>query len=156
MNYILFVSFFPQLFAGPIVYHREMASQFRNKKIFNFDFDVFTPGLILFFLGLFKKVVLADNLAVLVSPVYDNFHDQLSKPDTINFVSSWKASLAYTFQLYFDFSGYSDMAIGISNMFGIRLPLNFNSLLNFQCWGTRHYLFLFSILRNARLLRCSE
>jgi len=130
LHYVLFVAFFPQISAGPIAYHREMSPQYRNKENFKFSFDNLTLGIVIFILGLFKKTVLADNLALYVSPVFDNFKtglDNAPKDNVLDFVNSWKAALAYTFQLYFDFSGYSDMAIGSAQMFGIKLPLNFNS-----------------------------
>jgi D-alanyl-lipoteichoic acid acyltransferase DltB (MBOAT superfamily) len=121
VNYALFVSFFPQLIAGPIVHHRDMMPQFfaaRGPRAH----DV-ALGLSVFIAGLFKKVVLADNLAPFASPVFaaaDMGADVAS-------IEAWGAALAYTFQIYFDFSGYSDMAIGLALLFGIRLPINFNS-----------------------------
>lgn len=121
VNYALFVSFFPQLIAGPIVHHRDMMPQFfaaRGPRAH----DV-ALGLTVFIAGLFKKVVLADNLAPFASPVFaaaDMGADVAS-------IEAWGAALAYTFQIYFDFSGYSDMAIGLALLFGIRLPVNFNS-----------------------------
>lgn len=121
INYALFVSFFPQLIAGPIVHHREMMPQFfaaRGPRAY----DV-ALGLSVFVAGLFKKVVLADNLAPFASPIFaaaDMGADVAS-------IEAWGAALAYTFQIYFDFSGYSDMAIGLALLFGIRLPINFNS-----------------------------
>jgi len=129
-HYFLFVAFFPQISAGPIAYHKEMSPQYRNHDNFRFSYDNLTLGFIIFCLGLFKKTVIADNLAVSVSPVFDNFQnglDNTPKDNVLDLVNSWKAALAYTFQLYFDFSGYSDMAIGSAQMFGIKLPLNFNS-----------------------------
>lgn len=121
VNYALFVSFFPQLIAGPIVHHREMMPQFFTGRGPRAR-DV-ALGLTVFIAGLFKKVVLADNLAPFASPVFavaDLGGDVAS-------VEAWGAALAYTFQIYFDFSGYSDMAIGLALLFGIRLPINFNS-----------------------------
>lgn len=123
LHYCLFVCFFPQLIAGPIVHHKEMLPQFRKDSIYTMKIDNLAIGITVFFIGLFKKVVLADNLALAVTPVFDG---RLPIAE-LSFVQSWIAALAYTFQLYFDFSGYSDMAIGIARMFGIRLPLNFNS-----------------------------
>jgi alginate O-acetyltransferase complex protein AlgI len=130
LDYALFVSFFPQITAGPIAYHREISPQLKNSDGLRFRFENLSPGFVLFCLGLFKKVVIADNLAFVVSPFFDGGAIDpengaaLIVPDLVN---SWKAALAYTFQLYFDFSGYSDMAIGIAHIFGIKLPLNFNS-----------------------------
>jgi len=123
LHYCLFVTFFPQLIAGPIVHHREMMPQFANNKIYKFNYNDFAIGITVFILGLFKKVVIADGLAGYVSPVFSS----AETVQVINFMDAWIASLAYTFQLYFDFSGYSEMALGLACMFGIRLPLNFFS-----------------------------
>ena len=124
IHYCLFVSFFPQLIAGPIVHHREMLPQFermapRRKQILR----NLMVGLSIFALGLFKKSILADNLALIANPVFHSAEQ--GRP--IDFLSGWMGALGYTFQLYFDFSGYSDMAIGLGRCFGIRLPVNFNS-----------------------------
>lgn len=97
--------------------------QFANNKIYKFNYNDFAIGITVFILGLFKKVVIADGLAVYVSPVFSS----AERVQVINFMDAWIASLAYTFQLYFDFSGYSEMALGLACMFGIRLPLNFFS-----------------------------
>ena len=121
VNYALFVSFFPQLIAGPIVHHRDMMPQFfaaRGPRAY----DV-ALGLSVFIAGLFKKVMLADNLAPFASPVFA----AADMGADIASIEAWGAALAYTFQIYFDFSGYSDMAIGLALLFGIRLPMNFNS-----------------------------
>ena len=123
LNYLLFVTFFPQLIAGPIVHHRETLPQFANKRILRFDARHLSIGSTIFFIGLFKKVVIADNLADFATPVFGAADSGLP----VTFAEAWGAALAYTFQLYFDFSGYSDMAIGLARMFGIRLPVNFNS-----------------------------
>lgn len=122
-HYCLFVLFFPQLIAGPIVHHSEMLPQFSQEKIYKFSQSVFSIGLTIFLIGLFKKVVLADGVAVYASPVFAASENG----EVITFFEAWAAALGYTFQLYFDFSGYSDMAIGIAGMFGIKLPMNFNS-----------------------------
>ncbi len=124
LDYCLFVIFFPQLIAGPIVHHHEMLPQFKNKKVFRFRLPQFLIGLTIFFIGLFKKVVIADTVAQYSTPVFDAAFTGLSP---ITFFAAWGGALAYTFQLYFDFSGYSDMAIGIARMCGILLPLNFHS-----------------------------
>lgn len=121
ITYSLFVIFFPHVSAGPIVYHREMASQYRNVEELKFSFDNMTAGAVLFSIGLFKKTTIADNLANVVAAVFNN------KEGVLDAYLSWKGSLAYTFQLYFDFSGYSDMAVGLANIFGIRIPINFLS-----------------------------
>jgi alginate O-acetyltransferase complex protein AlgI len=122
-EYALFVTFFPQLIAGPIVHHSEMIPQFLNRKSILFRIENISVGLTIFMIGLFKKVVLADNLALHATPV---FSDALAG-QSVDFYAAWIAALSYTFQLYFDFSGYSDMAIGAARLFGIRLPINFFS-----------------------------
>jgi D-alanyl-lipoteichoic acid acyltransferase DltB (MBOAT superfamily) len=123
IHYCLFVTFFPQLIAGPIVHHREMLPQFANERLYRFNHMHFAVGATIFFLGLFKKVILADNAAVYADPVFEAAESGAE----LGFFEAWGGALAYTFQLYFDFSGYSDMAIGLARMFGIRLPLNFYS-----------------------------
>ena len=122
-EYALFVTFFPQLIAGPIVHHKEIMPQISNLQVTPFDINKFHIGMLIFIIGLSKKLVLADNLALLANPVFD-ITDQAQ---SVDFVSAWVGSLAYTFQLYFDFSAYSDMAIGLGLMFGLKLPINFNS-----------------------------
>ena len=123
LHYSLFVTFFPQLIAGPIVHHKEMLPQFSKDVIYRLNQSNLSVGLAIFFLGLFKKVVLADGVSAYATPVFDAAENGV----TVTFFEAWAGALAYTFQLYFDFSGYSDMAIGIARMFNIRLPLNFNS-----------------------------
>jgi alginate O-acetyltransferase complex protein AlgI len=123
LHYCLFVSFFPQLIAGPIVHHKEMLPQFLQKENLHPKLSNFVIGISIFSIGLFKKTVIADSLSTYVGPVYDN-------PGIIqelDFFVAWGSTLAYTFQLYFDFSGYSDMAIGCARIFGIKLPVNFFS-----------------------------
>lgn len=123
LHYCLFVTFFPQLIAGPIVHHKEMLPQFdQRKNLHQLSYNMMV-GLSIFAVGLFKKTVLADQLSHYVSPVFDRPDEMAS----LDFVRAWSSTLAYTFQLYFDFSGYSDMAIGIARMFGIILPINFFS-----------------------------
>ena len=123
MHYCLFVCFFPQLIAGPIVHHKQVLPQFlQTTKRLNWRENLAIGGT-LFFIGLFKKVVFADNLALVASPIFA----EAELGHSINLVDAWTATLAYSLQLYFDFSGYSDMAIGLARMFGIRLPENFNS-----------------------------
>ncbi|MEM7255544.1 MAG: MBOAT family protein [Pseudomonadota bacterium] len=123
LHYCLFVTFFPQLIAGPIVHHREMLPQFARAETYRPLFSNFTVGLTIFALGLFKKVIIADNFALVATPVFD----AAQAGADITFFDAWRGAFAYTFQLYFDFSGYSDMAIGLARLFGIRLPLNFHS-----------------------------
>lgn len=120
LNYCLFVSFFPQLIAGPIVHHKEMMPQFARLKNAFLNWKNVTMGLFIFSIGLFKKVVVADTFAIWASAGFDG-------AEALSFLEAWTASLSYTFQLYYDFSGYTDMAIGSAYMFNVRLPLNFNS-----------------------------
>ena len=121
-HYGLFVTYFPHLIAGPVLHHKEMMPQFAKASTYKLNFENFSVGLTIFFIGLFKKVILADGAATFVAPVF-NMHAGMSP----TVLEAWGGALAYTFQLYFDFSGYSDMAIGLSRMFGIVLPLNFHS-----------------------------
>lgn len=123
VEYMFFVTFFPQLIAGPITCHRSMIEQLSQNSIYRFSSDKLAIGLTIFLIGLFKKVLIADPISVHVSPVFDAANLETK----IRFFEAWSASLAYTFQLYFDFSGYSDMAIGCAWMFGIKVPVNFNS-----------------------------
>lgn len=120
LNYALFVSFFPQLIAGPIVHHSEVMGQFLDKSKKVMQTENIAKGLFIFSVGLFKKVAIADSFAVWANEGYRNV-EALTTSD------AWVTSLAYTFQLYFDFSGYSDMAIGLALLFNIALPINFNS-----------------------------
>lgn len=123
LHYALFVTFFPQLIAGPIVHHKEMLPQFMKKDDGSSHSSNLAVGLTIFFIGLFKKAVLADGVAVYASPVFAT----AASGESLDFFQAWGGALAYTMQLYFDFSGYSDMAIGASRMFGIKLPINFHS-----------------------------
>ena len=121
-DYCLFVLFFPQLIAGPIVHYREMMPQFRGASC-RFDEDNVSVGLTLFAFGLFEKLLLADSIAPFVTPVYE----RAASGSSIGLLSAWIAAVGVTLQIYFDFSGYTDMALGISRLFGVRLPPNFNS-----------------------------
>ena len=123
LHYCLFVTFFPQLIAGPIVHHKEMLPQFARDAIYRINPEHLAVGFTIFAIGLFKKVVIADRLAEYATPVFD----AAAGGALVSTQAAWGATLAYTLQLYFDFSGYSDMAIGLARMFGIRLPLNFHS-----------------------------
>lgn len=123
LRYSLFVTFFPQLIAGPIVYHEEVLPQYAKEKTYHFNYENLAIGLTIFIIGLFKKTVLADSVAVYATPYFSAAEQGIA----LSFFEAWQGALAYTFQLYFDFSGYSDMAIGLGRMFGIRLPLNFYS-----------------------------
>src|SRR5438874_10110851 len=118
-HYALFVTYFPHLIAGPILHHKDMIPQFARKETKHPDAHLMLCGIIIFAIGLFKKTCLADGIQPLVALAFD--------ARSPSFDQAWLGALAYTFQLYFDFSGYSDMAIGISLMFGIFLPVNFNS-----------------------------
>src|SRR6267142_241856 len=121
-DYCIFVLFFPQLIAGPIVHYRQMMPQFDATPC-RFDKDNLAVGLTLLFFGLFKKVVFADNIALFVTPIYEHS----AAGGATSFLMAWMAALGFTLQIYFDFSGYSDMALGLARCFGIRLPMNFNS-----------------------------
>ncbi len=123
IHYCLFVTFFPQLIAGPIVHHKEMLPQFAKVLGDKFNQKNLSVGLTIFTFGLFKKVIIADTLATYATPVFTAAEQGI----TLTFFEAWCGALAYTFQLYFDFSGYSDMAIGLGRIIGIYLPLNFNS-----------------------------
>lgn len=119
-NYVLFVTFFPHLIAGPILHHREIMPQFADNATYQVNGSRLTAGFTLFVLGLVKKVVFADTIA----PYADI---GFSHTGELGLLSAWSTALAYSMQLYFDFSGYSDMAVGLGAMFGVRLPINFNS-----------------------------
>lgn len=119
-EYCLFVTFFPQLIAGPIVHHKEMMPQFEEKKNASFNTKNIALGIYIFILGLSKKVLVADSFATVANAGY-------GAEKALSFFESWITSLSYTMQLYFDFSGYCDMAIGAALLFNIVLPINFNS-----------------------------
>lgn len=121
-DYLLFVTFFPQLIAGPIVHHKEMMPQFREDTSGSLHANL-SLGMTLFVIGLSKKVLIADTLAPYASLTFGHASDGVA----INIISAWIAAFAFSFQLYFDFSGYSDMALGIGAMYGIFLPVNFLS-----------------------------
>ena len=120
LDFSLFISFFPQLVAGPIVFAQDVMSQYRNDQKRFFNIDNFSKGTFIFIIGLFKKIVIADSLNHIVS---QGFY----QPEYINFSQAWISSISYTLQIFFDFSGYSDMAIGLAKMFNIDLPVNFYS-----------------------------
>ncbi len=144
LNYCLFVTFFPQLIAGPIVHHKEMMPQFANLKNRIINYKNIALGLFIFSIGLFKKVVIADSFAVWATNGFD-------KATVLNLFEAWATSLSYTFQLYFDFSGYCDMAIGAALLFNIKLPINFNSpykALNIQDFWRRWHITLSRFLRD--------
>jgi alginate O-acetyltransferase complex protein AlgI len=119
LDYCLFVTFFPHLIAGPILHHREMMPQFADPRTFRFGWENMAVGLTLFIIGLAKKVVIADNLVWAVSVAFSTANPGL--------LAAWDGALSFSLQLYFDFSGYSDMACGLAILFGLRFPANFNS-----------------------------
>ncbi len=123
IEYLGFVTFFPHLIAGPILNHKTIMPQLHSLPQREYDWTKAALGLSLLALGLFKKVVIADELAKYASPVFT----AADSGEIITIIQAWEGALGYSFQLYFDFSAYSDMAIGIGLMFGIRLPDNFNS-----------------------------
>jgi alginate O-acetyltransferase complex protein AlgI len=120
IDFLFFVTFFPQLIAGPITYHSELMAQLKKPEKYAINFNNMSSGLYIFAIGLFKKVIIADTFAVWATEGYSNI-------EALSLVDSWIATLSYTFQLYFDFSGYCDMAIGIALFFNFILPVNFNS-----------------------------
>ncbi|MCK5877277.1 MAG: MBOAT family protein [Candidatus Marithrix sp.] len=136
-NYALFISFFPQLIAGPIVHYQEIVPQMGQRRSFTTINQDLQIGLTIFLIGLFKKFAIADTLAIYASPIFV----QADSLVVLDGMIAWRATFAYAFQIYFDFSGYSDMAIGLGRLFGFRLPLNFFSpykALNisdfWRCW----------------------
>ena len=137
IHYTLFVTYFPHLIAGPVLHHKEMMPQFARRDTCQINWDNVATGLTIFVLGLSKKVLIADSLADYATPIF-TFAASGGQPMLFE---AWVGGLAYTLQLYFDFSGYSDMAIGLSLMFNVRLPMNFNSpykatsIIEFwRCW----------------------
>jgi D-alanyl-lipoteichoic acid acyltransferase DltB (MBOAT superfamily) len=122
-HYLLYVTFFPQLIAGPIVRPKELLPQLSRSRSSAFRSDDIALGVTVFGIGLFKKMIIADHVSQWVSPVFASAGGE----GAILFLDAWTAALSYTFQLYFDFSGYSDMAIGLACLFGVRLPGNFFS-----------------------------
>ena len=120
LNYVTFVTFFPQLIAGPIVLYDEMIPQFQDISRRKLDSTSFARGIYLFVLGLAKKVLLADTFGLMANYGF-------AQTFSLDTLSTIVVVLSYTFELYFDFSGYSDMAIGLGQMFNIKLPINFDS-----------------------------
>ncbi len=144
LSYCLFVSFFPQLIAGPIVRHKEMMPQFLRLRNCIVNWNNIAKGLFIFTLGLFKKVAIADTFSVWANIGFGS-------STSLSFYDSWIASLSYTFQLYYDFSGYSDMAIGAALLLNIHLPINFNSpyrAVNIQDFWRRWHITLSNWLRD--------
>jgi len=144
INYALFIAFFPQLIAGPIVHHKDMMPQFAVCTSLHVRYRNISLGLFIFSVGLFKKVILADTFAQWATLGFD-------EKVTLGFLEAWMTSISYTFQLYFDFSGYTDMAIGAALLFNIRLPINFNSpykALSIQDFWRRWHITLSRFLRD--------
>lgn len=124
IDYMLFVSFWPQLIAGPIVHHKEMLPQFQRETWKNHRWVDASVGITILLIGLFKKVCIADNLAPMANSIFELAASDTRDPTILE---GWAGATIYALQIYFDFSGYSDMAIGAARLFGIRLPLNFHS-----------------------------
>jgi len=144
LNYCLFVTFFPQLIAGPIVHHSQMMPQFDSVWNRLLRWRNVAQGSFIFAMGLFKKIVIADSFAVWADQGFDS-------EQALSFFDAWGASLSYSFQLYYDFSGYCDMAIGAALLFNIRLPINFNSpykALDIQDFWRRWHITLSNWLRD--------
>lgn len=120
LRYALFVSFFPHLLSGPILYHKPMMTQFQNASLLTVNWDNMSRGMTLFIIGLMKKVLIADTFSAFVAGGFGHTGD-------IELAAAWLTILAYMLQLYFDFSGYSDMAVGMSRMMNISIPINFNA-----------------------------
>jgi alginate O-acetyltransferase complex protein AlgI len=120
LSYMLFVTFFPHLIAGPILHNREMMPQFADPKTFQFRIENLAIGVAIFIFGISKKVLLADPLGFAADAGF-------ADPGSLGTRGAWLVVLSYSLQLYFDFSGYSDMAIGLARMFGLVFPINFNS-----------------------------
>lgn len=147
VHFGLFVTYFPHLIAGPVLHHAQMMPQFKEAATYKLHLPNVSAGLLIFAIGLFKKIVIADGISPYADAVFDaSFAGQ--PPDAIE---AWIGALAYTFQLYFDFSGYSDMAIGLSWMFNVRLPYNFDSpyrALNISDFWRRWHMTLSAFLRD--------
>ncbi len=123
VQYAFFVTFFPQLIAGPIVHYKEMVPQLLAKPRFSPQATNIAIGLTIFTVGLFKKVVLADGIAYYANPIFR----EAGAGHDVDFFLAWAGGIAYSLQLYFDFSGYSDMATGLARLVGLKLPINFDS-----------------------------
>lgn len=143
-SYSLFVLYFPHLIAGPLVHHKSLIPQLEADSFARLNWTGIGTGLGIFVLGLFKKVCLADTFAEFASPGFD-------QAQTLSFLEAWATALSYTFQLYFDFSGYCDMAIGLSLMFNVKLPANFDApyrALSIQDFWQRWHITLGRFLRD--------
>lgn len=127
VHYLLFVTYFPHLIAGPVLHHKDMMPQFAHASTYRINWNHVAAGLLLFTLGLCKKVLWADSLAPFATAIFDGAQHGMTTGTLPTIYEAWSGALAYTLQIYFDFSGYTDMALGIALMFNIRLPINFNS-----------------------------
>lgn len=127
IHYILFVTYFPHLIAGPVLHHKDMMPQFAHNSTYRINWENVATGILLFTLGLCKKVLWADSLAPYANAIFDGAQHGITSGSLPTIYEAWSGALAYTLQIYFDFSGYTDMALGIALMFNIRLPINFNS-----------------------------
>jgi alginate O-acetyltransferase complex protein AlgI len=144
LQYMLYVSFFPSIVSGPITRHHEIMPQYSDEKNWHVDYRNVASGIILFAMGLFKKGILADHLALWVNQGFDT-------AIKLNLLEAWVTSLCYTLQIYFDFSGYTDMAIGTALLFNLKLPLNFDSpyrSLSIQEFWRRWHITLSKFLRD--------
>lgn len=141
VHYLLFVTYFPHLIAGPVLHHKDMMPQFAHTSTYHVNWNNVATGLLLFTLGLCKKVLWADSLAPFATAIFNGAQHSITIGTLPTIYEAWSGALAYTLQIYFDFSGYTDMALGIALMFNIRLPINFNSpykatsIIEFwRCW----------------------
>ena len=139
VNYLLFITFFPQLIVGPIIHHSEVVPQFEDQNNLKLNFDNIALGLFLFSIGCAKKILLADPMTTDAQTFFNNV------PKNANIAIAWFSSFEYTISYYFDLSGYADMAIGLGWMFNIRIPQNFDSpykARNFQDYWRRWHMTL--------------
>ena len=120
LNYLFYITFFPKVISGPLVNYNSLTEELDKSSKSEVNYASISKGIFLFSIGLFKKVIIADTIALIVTNGFD-----LSS--NLNFLEGWITALSYTLQIYFDFSGYSDMAIGIAALFNINLPMNFNT-----------------------------
>ena len=150
VNYLLFITFFPQLIVGPIIHHKEVVPQFADVRNQRINYDNVAKGLFIFSIGCAKKMLLADPLTTNAELFFNNL-DALTAAGTLKFLNSWFYSLEYTVSYYFDLSGYADMAIGLGLMFNIIIPQNFNSpykAKDFQEYWQRWHITLSRFLGN--------
>jgi alginate O-acetyltransferase complex protein AlgI len=127
VHYALFVTYFPHLIAGPVLHHKDMMPQFAHASTYHINWNNIATGLLLFTLGLCKKTLWADAIAPFATAIFNGVQLGMTIDTLPTIYEAWSGALAYTLQIYFDFSGYTDMALGIALMFNIRLPINFNS-----------------------------